>query len=89
MQAISLATAMHPLLMQSLVPAGEHFTVLEVEAEFPHKDENQVCWAPQGYLASDAPGEKWVDYEDSTSEIMRAECATQDWLEVCQVQLTW
>jgi len=56
MQAISLATAMHPMLMQDDVPAeiivvtvatapsGEHFSVAEVEAEFPHKDANEVCW---------------------------------------------
>ena len=80
---------MHPMLMQGSGPAGEHFSVEDVDAEFPHKDEDDVCWQPVGYDSADEPGDKWVDYEDSTSEIMRAECDTQDWLEVCDIPLDW
>lgn len=44
MQALTLATAMHPMLMQGSAPAGEHFKVKENSTEFPHKDEDGVCW---------------------------------------------
>lgn len=77
------------LLAQASSPSGEHFTVDEVDAEFPHKDEEGVCWQPVGYSPDDDGSDKWVDYEDSTSEIMRAECSTQDWLAVCSVPLDW
>lgn len=91
LNAIQLATAMHPLLMQgdSKGPVGEHTSVKDVDAEFPHIDEDGTCWQPVGYDPDDEPGDKWVDYEDSTSEIMRADCDTQDWLEVCQIPLDW
>ena len=72
MQALTLATAVHPMLMQGSAPAGEHFKVKENSSEFPHKDDDGVCWQPAGYSPDDDGSDKWVDYEDSTSEVMRA-----------------
>ena len=89
MQAITLATAAHPLLAQGVGPSGEHFKVEGNQSEFPHEDEENVCWQPVGYEPEDDGTDKWVDYEDSTSELMRAQCDTQDWLEVCSVPLDW
>ena len=87
--AIALATAMHPLLMQDAptAPVGEHKQVFD-DVEFPHKDEDGVCWQPVGWSPDDDK-DKWVDYMDPTSEQMREKCDTQDWLEVCQIPLEW
>lgn len=68
-----LANAMHPLLHQnSPGPSGEHFPYSDA-TQFPHIDEAGTCWIPKEYAPSDDT-DKWLDYEDSTSEIMRAEC---------------
>ena len=50
-----------------------------------------MCWIPQGY-SPDVDYEEnteWKEYEDRTSEIMRAECKWQDYLKVCSITLYW
>lgn len=50
-----------------------------------------MCWQPQGYdpVTDEPDSELWLDYEDSVSEIMRAECDLQSWMSVCKIPLTW
>ena len=63
------------LTQSSPGPSGEHFQYSSAY-RFPHEDSKGLCWQPQGYdPKTDSPDSKlWLDYEDSVSEVMRAEC---------------
>lgn len=92
LQSISQSLAVqHPLLSQSNGPNGEHYPYTE-GSRFPRIDSVGDCWIPEGYNPDqDSPDqdELWINYEDSVSQIMRAECDLQDWMEVCTTPLYW
>ena len=71
-------------------PSGEHFQYSS-KYRFPHEDSVGVCWQPQGYdpKTDSSDSRLWLDYEDSVSEVMRAECDLQPWMQVCQIPLLW
>jgi hypothetical protein len=46
-QMVSMTS--HPILMQSTVaPSGQHFPEDEDFGNFPRKDDEGVCWNPEG-----------------------------------------
>ena len=60
--------------------------------KFPHIDEDENCWQPNGFKPElDRPENEhlFLDYEDKSSEVMRDECADQAWMRVCQIPLYW
>ena len=89
----------HPVLFQestaeavleATAPFGVHTQVNEDDI-FPHIDENGLCWVPDGFAKENLADEEgvWADYQDSQSEVMRAECDTQPWLDICNISLYW
>lgn len=52
-----------------------------------------TCWIPDSFLKKDLKDEdaeaRWADYMDSQSEVMRAECDTRPWMEICNIDLYW
>ena len=77
------------LVLAQTAPTGEHTQA--GATRFPHVDELGTCWIPTDYdPATDFPeNQEWIDYEDSASEIMRAECDRQPWMTICTIPLYW
>lgn len=87
----ALVPVPHHLLQQSSYgPTGLHYR-FDAEQRFPRQDAEGVCWQPSGYVQSqDYEGnEDWLEYEDPSSQTLRADCDTMSWMQVCQVPLSW
>ena len=82
--------AAHPNLQQAFGPNGEHFPWSD-DTRFPHVDSVGQCWQPADYdrYEDTFDSTKWVNYEDSVSELMRKECPVQPWMAVCGIPLNW
>ena len=77
MALAGIANALHLQQVHTvgIAPSGIH-KQYEDTYRFPHIDENDNCWTPEFYDPDMdfAENREWIDYEDTTSEIMRAEC---------------
>ena len=93
------ATMAHPMLQQDAtgpVPVGIHNST-STDYAFPREDEEGNCWIPEDFSKGDLEmseegfeGEnKFVNYQDPASTVLRADCATASWMEVCSVPLFW
>ena len=85
----SFSTALtHPMLRQQYGPEGEHFQY--GDQRWPRIDDEGTCWIPEDFKVSEMDDDvKYIDYEDSLSQVMRAECEQQPWMAVCETPLYW
>ena len=67
----------HPMLRQDdglYGPIGEHFAW--GDQRWPHEDSEGTCWIPEEFQQREMDDDtKYIDYEDSLSQVMRGECA--------------
>ena len=71
----SFSTALsHPMLKQDYGPSGEHYQW--GNDRWPRVDQDGVCWIPEEFQQKEMDDDtKYINYEDSLSQVMRAECA--------------